>query len=65
MKNHIDLIETNNELLGCFGDYVKGHSLCSHHCVLRLRCAIKQNWQMRMELSDDWSMFEESGIKFQ
>jgi len=39
--------------LGCFGDYSKDHPLCSKHCALRLRCAIEQEHNMRMELLED------------
>ena len=42
-----------NTQLGCFGDYSKDHPLCSKHCVLRLRCAIEQEQNMRMELLED------------
>jgi len=36
--------------LDCFGDYRRSNPLCSKHCVLRIRCAIEQDQNVRMEL---------------
>ena len=52
IKNLQTMIDANAQL-GCFGDYSKDHPLCSKHCVLRLRCAIEQEHNLRMELLED------------
>ena len=38
------------EHLDCFGDFSKTNPLCAKHCVLRLRCAIEQDFAVRMEV---------------
>ncbi|KJS32134.1 MAG: hypothetical protein VR64_08495 [Desulfatitalea sp. BRH_c12] len=48
------------ELLDCFGDYSKTNPLCAKHCVLRLRCAIEQDQNIRMELLSDYALSEGS-----
>ncbi len=36
--------------LDCFGDYNRSNPLCAKHCVLRIRCVIEQDQNIRMEL---------------
>lgn len=45
--------------LDCFGDYAKTNPLCARHCVLRLRCAIEQEQNIRMELLSDLATVED------
>jgi hypothetical protein len=53
------------EQLNCFGDFTKTNPLCAKHCALRLRCAIEQDQNMRMELLEDLIASEELPIKIQ
>lgn len=53
------------EQLNCFGDYTKTNPLCAKHCALRLRCAIEQDQNMRMELLEDLIASESLPIKIQ
>lgn len=53
------------EQLDCFGDYNKTNQLCSNHCVLRLRCAIEQEQNMRMELLEDLIASDNYPLKIQ
>lgn len=53
MNKNLHTMTGTNTQLGCFGDYSKDHPLCSKHCVLRLRCAIELEQNMRMELLED------------
>jgi hypothetical protein len=46
------------EELDCFGDYTRANPLCAKHCVLRLRCAIAQEQNIRMEVLSDLANFE-------
>lgn len=50
---------------GCFGDFDKTRTLCKKHCVLRLRCAIEQDQNMRMEMFDDWMADQDEALKMQ
>lgn len=36
--------------LDCFGDYDRANPLCAKHCAVRIRCAIEQEQNMKMEL---------------
>lgn len=60
MNTHKRSNVASRENLGCFGEYSRIHPLCSKHCVLRLRCAIQHNYNMRMELLDE--ILESEGI---
>jgi hypothetical protein len=51
--------------LDCFGEYKKGNPLCARHCALRLRCAIEQDQNMRLELIEDLVSAEGQIIKIQ
>ncbi len=39
--------------LDCFGDYDRTNTLCAKHCVIRLRCAIEQDQNLKLELLSD------------
>jgi hypothetical protein len=51
--------------LDCFGDYAKTNPLCTKYCVLRLRCAIAQEQNIRMEVLSDLANFEGMVVKIQ
>jgi hypothetical protein len=52
MKNLIDII-SSDELLDCFGDFNKSDRLCTKYCILRLRCAIEQEQNLRSALLEE------------
>ena len=51
--------------LDCFGDYKRSNPLCAKHCALRLRCAIEQDQNLRLELIEDLVTVEDQIIKIQ
>ena len=52
MKNFIDVI-TSDQFLDCFGDFNKSDRLCTKYCILRLRCAIEQEQNLRSALLEE------------
>lgn len=42
-----------NEDSNCFGAYNTSDPLCVKHCVLRLRCAIEQDQNIRTEIIEE------------
>jgi len=55
----------NSNELGCFGDYSSSNQLCSRYCVLRLRCAIAQEQNLRLELLEEVMAAEQMTITIQ
>jgi hypothetical protein len=53
MNDIVYTVISTIEQAECFGDYDKNNPLCSNHCVLRLRCAIEQDSNMRGELLEE------------
>jgi hypothetical protein len=53
------------EHLDCFGDYTKNNPMCANYCVLRLRCVIQQEQNLRMELLSDLTTLEGTIITYQ
>jgi hypothetical protein len=51
--------------MDCFGDFNRTNPLCSKYCGLRLRCAIEQDQNMRLELIEDLVTVEGQLIKIQ
>lgn len=49
----------------CFGDFCASDPICSAHCALRLRCAIEQDQNIRLEILEDLATAEEPLIKIQ
>ena len=49
----------------CFGEFNSANRLCAKHCVLRLRCAIEQHQNLRIELIEDLVSAEGQLIKIQ
>jgi hypothetical protein len=51
--------DTHNELttafdgFDCMGAYSKEDPQCTKHCVLRLRCAIEMEYNLRLELIEE------------
>ena len=65
MHRKMKALFTTDEQLGCFGDFNRINPMCTSQCVLRLRCAIQQDQNMRMEMLEDWVAFESVNIKIQ
>lgn len=42
-----------NDDSNCFGEYNTNDPLCVKHCVLRLRCAIEQDQNIRTEIIEE------------
>jgi hypothetical protein len=53
------------EQLDCFGEFTKSSLLCAQHCVLRLRCVIEQDHNIRMEVLADLATAENMTITIQ
>ncbi len=53
------------EELNCLGDYTTTNPLCAKYCVLRLRCAIEQEQNIRMEMLEDLAGFEKAIVTIQ
>ena len=51
--------------LGCFGEYQTGDTVCRKFCALRLKCAIEQDQNARLELIEDLISYEDTNIKLQ
>lgn len=60
METNLGSNFASSEGMGCFGEYSRVHTLCSKYCVLRIRCAIQQDHNMRMELLDE--IFSSEGL---
>ena len=54
-----------NPHLGCFGEYDTTDIICKKFCALRLRCAIENDQNARMELIEDLMSYEEMNFKLQ
>jgi hypothetical protein len=52
MSKNLVAIIADDESLDCFGDFNKHNQLCAKHCVLRLRCAIEQDQNLRSAILD-------------
>jgi hypothetical protein len=65
MKAIVYEVKYNGQQAECFGDYDKNDSLCSKYCVLRLRCAIEQDNNIRSEILDELFASEGTFMKSQ
>ncbi len=43
----------------CFGDYDRSSALCAKHCALRIRCAIEQEQNIKLELLSDLAIADD------
>jgi hypothetical protein len=39
--------------IGCFGEFNLTDPVCSNHCALRIRCAVENELNTKMELLED------------
>lgn len=56
---------TNDNFVECFGHFNINHTICRKHCALRMRCAIEQGEQARLEQIEDWMAVQEMPSKIQ
>lgn len=49
----------------CYGDFDLSDMICRKYCALRLRCAIEQKEQFRIEQLEDLFTFNEIPLKIQ
>lgn len=57
--------DTEDNFVECFGHFNFDNSICRNHCGVRLRCAIEQSEQTRMEQMEDWMAVQEMPSKIQ
>ena len=50
MDNPTKTSRVFDEYLGCFGNFILADPICRNKCALRLRCAIEQDQNTRMEV---------------
>lgn len=65
MSDKLNMINFSDELLDCFGDYNNNNPVCTKHCAIKLRCAVEQNNNMRIEILEDLMASESSQVKIQ
>ena len=65
MKIQKQPLAANFDELDCFGNYHKANPLCAKSCAIRLRCAIEQVQNLRMELMEDLVTVEGAFVKIQ
>ena len=53
MMMNLFAVFASNEPVDCFGDYNKNNRLCARYCILRLRCAIEQEQNLRSALLEE------------
>jgi hypothetical protein len=51
--------------IGCFGNYGPEDPICRQGCALRIRCAIDQEQNVRMELIEDLMGSNDLPLKLQ
>ena len=51
--------------VGCFGEFNREDLICKELCALRLRCAIEQDYNIRLEVLEDLMASEGMPVKFQ
>lgn len=65
MSEKLSMINPSEERLDCFGDYNSNDPVCAKHCAIKLRCAVEQNNNMRIEILEDLMASESSQVKIQ
>jgi hypothetical protein len=53
MRNNLFTVINSDEALDCFGDFNNSDRLCTKYCILRLRCAIEQEQNIRSALLEE------------
>ena len=65
MKKELMNITYFDNHIGCFGNFNIEDLICKKYCALSLRCAIKRDKNIQMELFEDLISFEDMSIKIQ
>jgi hypothetical protein len=65
MKEELKGRKTCGDYLGCFGGFERDDLICKRFCVLRIRCAIQQDQNARLEVMEDWVACERAVFKIQ
>lgn len=63
--NDLLKIKLMDNYLDCYGDFNLADTVCRKYCALRLRCAIEQQDQMRIEQIEDMMAADEIQLKLQ
>jgi hypothetical protein len=53
MRKNVLAVFTSDEPMDCFGDFNARDRLCTRYCILRLRCAIEQEQNLRSALLEE------------
>jgi hypothetical protein len=53
MSKNILAVVASEEPLDCFGDFNNNDRLCAKYCILRLRCAIEKEQNLRSALLEE------------
>ncbi len=59
MKILLDMPDTPDDHLGCFGNFNISDKICIKHCVLSLRCSIDREQKVKLEMLEDLFISEE------
>jgi hypothetical protein len=65
MKKELHNSPTTRDHVGCFGGFRKDDPICRRFCVLRIRCAIQQDQDARLEIMEDLAACERMVFKIQ
>jgi hypothetical protein len=65
MNQMILSLNSPNDDSDCFGEYNSSDPLCLKHCVLRLRCAIEQDHNIRTEMIEELVAYDNELGKMQ
>lgn len=63
--NDLLKIKMMDNYLDCYGDFNLSDTVCRKYCALRLRCAIEQQEQLRIEQIEDMMSVDEIQLKLQ
>ena len=64
-KSDLGNIRLLDRYVGCFGNYGPQDPICRQRCALRIRCAIDQEQNVRMELIEDLMGTNDLPVKLQ
>jgi hypothetical protein len=65
MKKELNGPKTIRDHLGCFGGFQKDDPICKRFCALRIRCAIQQDQNVRLEIMEELVACERAVLKIQ
>jgi hypothetical protein len=65
MKKELKGRKTVRDHVGCYGRFQKDDPICKRYCALRIRCAIQQDQNARLEIMEDLVAGERTVFKIQ